>query len=136
MLGKRKGLFLLLDPNPYQFEKNGLGVEIEENDKQSFKVFIHTLAQHTAYGPGSYGMHALKKMTGTESFLQLPDAQKKCRVHNREKCQTDKFLEQVKRNCSCVPWSLVTERTREEVKFFKLIKFQFQPGAQLLWTRE
>ena len=79
MLGKRKGLFLLLDPNPYQFEKNGLGVEIEGNDKQSFKVFIHTLAQHTAYGPGAYGMHALKSLISTDNFLQLPDGEKKCR---------------------------------------------------------
>ena len=128
------GLLLLLDPKPYPLTPSDIGAQRKNQD--SFKVYIHTLAQHTAYGPGSYGMNALKKMTGTESFLQLPDSQKKCRVHNREKCQTDKFLEQVKRNCSCVPWPLVTECAREEVKFLKLIKFQFQPGAQHLWTRE
>ena len=92
MLGKRKGLFPLLDPNPYQIVKNGLGVEIEENDKQTFKVFLHTLAQHRAYGPGAYGMHALKSLISTDNFLQLPDGEKKCRVHNQEECQAGKYL--------------------------------------------
>ena len=118
MLGKRKGLFLLLDPNPYQIVKNGLGVEIEENDKQSFKVFIHTLAQHTAYGPGAYGMHALKKMISTDNFLQLPDGEKKCRVHNQEECRAEKFLDQVISNCSCVPWPLASGTTDKKVSLF------------------
>ena len=59
-----------------KLKKNGLGVEIEGNDKQSFKAFIHTLSQHTAYGPGAYGMHALKSLISTDNFLQLPDGEK------------------------------------------------------------
>ena len=112
----RDGLLLLLDPNPYPVTPSDN--RANRNKDKLFKVYIHTLAQHTAYGPGAYGMHALKRMTGTESFLQLPDGQKKCRVHNREKCQTGEFLDQVKLNCRCVPWPLVTERAKEEVKFF------------------
>ena len=36
--------------------------------EQSFKVFIHTLAPHTIFGPGSYGIRDFKKMTGTTNF--------------------------------------------------------------------
>ena len=110
--GKSNGLFLLLDPNPYQL--NVTDKNVEEN--LSFKVFINTLAQYTTFGPGSYGMSALKKMTGTKSFEQLPDHQKRCLVHNREECQTEKYLDQIKRKCECVPWALQTNQGKIQVK--------------------
>ena len=86
--GRTKGLFLLLDPNPYSQIPNA-GQTIEEG---SFKIFIHTLAQFSASGPGTYKLGSLKIMTGTESFEQLADNQKNCKVHNREDCQARKFL--------------------------------------------
>ena len=49
-LGKRSGLFLLLDPNPYPESTEGR-VKAARNDQESFKVYIRTLASHTAYGP-------------------------------------------------------------------------------------
>ena len=104
--GKAKGLFLLVDPSPYQIKSDEMSVKDERNRKQTFKVYIHTLAPFTAYGPGAFAMSTLKRMTGTTSFLGLPENQKKCTIHNREDCQTDKFFSQVKANCSCVPWSL------------------------------
>ena len=107
--GKSNGLFLLLDPNPYQ--TNPVGRK-ERHKHQLFKVYIHTLAQFTAFGPGAYSMSALKSMTGTEGFKQLPDEQKSCSVHNRQKCQSLKFLKQVKKSCSCVPWPLTSNRVQ------------------------
>ena len=104
---KENGLFLLMDSNPYALNS---GI-----NQQSFKVFIHTLAQYTAIGPGSYAMGTLKSMTGTEDFVRLPVDQKKCLVHNREKCQTDKFLDQTKSTCGCVPWPLRTDDSEEKV---------------------
>ena len=116
-MGKRHGLLLLLDPTPYKINSNERNVEAEVNARNSFKVYIHTLAQHAEYGPGAYAMYTLKSMTGTESFEQLPESQKKCQVHNREKCQTNDFLDQIKHNCSCVPWSLLNEDSKEKVVF-------------------
>ena len=112
--GKNKGLFLLVDSNPYQLRS-----ENEAIDRESFRVYIHTLAPHTAYGRGSYGMHTLKRMTGTTNFQELPDKQKKCRIHNREECQTKMLLSLLKANCSCVPWLLVTDNKKvfQELSF-------------------
>ena len=113
--GKTRGLFLLLDPSPYQIQDDG-----RSGDKQeAFKVYIHTLAPFTAYGPGAFAMSSLKSMTGTTSFRELPDKQKKCTVHNREECQTDKFFSHVENNCSCVPWRLaIADNIKAQVTLF------------------
>lgn len=114
--GKTNGLFILLDPNPYSFDAPETSREDSTTKHQSFKVFIHTLAQHTSIGPGSYGMTALKKMTHTKSFEHLPGHQKKCLVHNREECQTKTYLDQVENDCKCIPWALVTRQKRNQVR--------------------
>ena len=98
-LGKNHGLLLLLDPFPYQPMEGKM-------DGQSFKVYIHTVSQFTAHGPGTYSMTVLKKTTGTKKFLQLPDDRKKCSDHKREECQTQAYLDQIQRECKCVPWAL------------------------------
>ena len=117
--GKSKGLLLLLDPSPYQIEDDGRSVKDERNKQKTFKVYIHTLAPFTAYGPGAFAMSTLKRMTGTASFMELPENQKKCAIHNREECQTDKFFSQVKANCSCVPWSItINDNTKAQVNSF------------------
>ena len=108
-VGKTSGLFLLIDPNP--------NVVAPRSDQESFKVYIHTLTQHSLFGPGVYSMHILKKMTGTESFQQLPDNKKHCQVHNREQCQTENFLNRLKQNCDCVPWFVATERNNSQVSY-------------------
>ena len=110
------GLLLLLDPKPYPLTPSDIGAQRKKQD--SSKVYIHTLAQHTAYGPGSYGMHALKSLISTDNFLQLPDGEKKCRVHNQEECRAEKFLDQVISNCSCVPWPLASGTTDKKVSLF------------------
>ena len=111
--GKKNGLFLLLDPNPFPMKSNL--VKADRNSNEMFKVYIQTLAGHTAFGPGAYSMNTLKRMTGKPSFYQLPNCQKECQVHSREKCQTEMFLSQVKSNCSCVPWSLTTTNSNIKV---------------------
>ena len=114
-LGKRNGLFLLLDPNPYPVESTDGTVKAARNDQESFKVYIHTLVEHTSFTHGVYAMHTLKKMTGKPSFYQMQDTQKGCQVQSREKCQTEIFLSQVRKNCSCVPWALTTENSNIRV---------------------
>ena len=115
--GKSYGLRLLLDPNPYQ-----PNTADNKAGDQSFKVFIHTLAQYTTFGPGMYGMSDLKKMTGTKSFKQLPENQKKCRVHNREECQTLNYLDQVQKECKCIKWALQTD---EDKVMLLILRFPF-----------
>ena len=100
--GKDSGLLLLLDPNPYEIKSIYGNVKAKRNDEESFKVYIHTLSEHTAFGPGAYALHTLKRMAGTPRFYQLPDVQKECQIHSRESCQTEKFLNQVKDNCKCI----------------------------------
>ena len=112
---KSSGLLLLLDPYPYHLNHKYESGEGSRVGDQSFKVYVNTLAQFTAFGPGSYAMTLLKKMTGTSSFRQLPDHQKKCHVHNREECQTQKYLEQIQKVCKCMPWTFHKEQVTGKI---------------------
>ena len=117
--GKTRGLFLLLDPSPYQIQEDERSVDTEGNKHQTFKVYIHTLAPFTTYGPGAFAMSALKSMAGTKSFEELPNNQKKCAVHNREECQSEKLFSQIKANCSCVPrYPTMNDERKAQVTFF------------------
>ena len=119
--GAAKTLFLLLDqhPNPSNSVEIDNLAQKQYNDPSNFKIYIHTLAQYSGYGRGDYNLNSLKRITATESFKQLPDNQKHCQVHNREKCQTQKFLEHVQNNCRCTPWALMSEYSREMVCMLK-----------------
>ena len=68
-------------PKEAHYSSSERDVEVERKHQDSFKIYIHTLAQHSAFGPGTYGMHALKSMTGTTSFEELPESQTKRCVH-------------------------------------------------------
>ena len=105
--GKSNGLLLLLDPDPYHLNH-------KNNNTENFKLLIHTLAPYTTSEPGSYAMTTLKKMTGTKNFKQLPDHQRKCLVQKKEECQTQHFLNQVKKECKCTPWALQTDQVGRE----------------------
>ena len=107
--GKLYGLRLLLDSNPFQLSPANMN-----DEGKDFKIIIHTLAQFSTIGSGFYGMSALKKMTGTTSFKDLRDDKKKCRVHNREECQSQKYLEKVLEKCTCIPWPLQTNEVKEK----------------------
>ena len=104
--GKSHGLFLLLDPRPYQLNHTDENVAGANIGDQNFKVFVHTLAQYIHFGAGSFGMTSLKKMTGTENFKRLLDYQKKCLIDKREECRTQKYFQQVQNECKCIPWAL------------------------------
>ena len=115
--GKTNGLWVLIDPNPFKLNVSN---EMKPNDQtlqqEQFKVYVHTLAQYTAYGPGAYAMAALKRMKGTESFEQLPDSQKNCQVHNREECETKRFMDRIHTKCNCVPWTLDADASIKEAE--------------------
>ena len=132
--GKTNGLFLALDPSTFQGSSDDRNNGAENDKQQSFKVYIHTLSQYTAYGPGTYAMTALKRMSGTKSFVQLPDKQKECRVHNRGECQIQHFLEKIKKNCGCIPWALVSDKQAKKVGFN--IKQDCQPLKIVLSNRK
>ena len=111
--GIANGLFILVDPNPYHL--NTIEEKEAESRQDSFKIHIHTLAQYSALGHGSFGMTSLKRMTGTKSFEQLPEHQKKCVVHNREECQTQKYTEKIIKECKCIPWAFQIEQLIDKV---------------------
>ena len=113
--GKQNGLFLLLDPRPYSVNGSENNRGVSRTEQESFKVSVHTLAQYTTTGPGSYGMSDLKKIVTTKSFDQLPDHQKKCHTRNREECQTEKYFDAVKRECKCLPWALAAQNTNQVI---------------------
>ena len=112
--GKNLGLWVLLDPSPFRLNTSTKMRLIDQT--QDFKVYVHTLAQHTAFGSGEYAMSALKRMRGTNSFKQLPDSQKNCQVHNREECETKRFLDQVWSNCDCAPWDVMAYNISTKVR--------------------
>ena len=127
LLGARQNLVWDSDgPNSIEFE-----------DQSSAMVYIHTLAQYTAEGSGRHAMSSLKRMTGTASFEQLPDEQKKCHIHNREECHTQKYLDQVKSKCGCLPWALASKNSKNQVKTDQAEHiFPFLTGKSLLWSRD
>ena len=115
--GKTNGLFLLLDPNAYWLNvSDEMSLKYQMHASKPFKVFVHTLSQFRAHGPGTFAMSSLKKMKGTTNFKELPENQKRCRVHIREECQTKNFLDQVLRTCECVPWQLMGDTSLKEVE--------------------
>ena len=119
---------------PYHINKTEGTPHRSRRNDYSFKVFVHSLAQYSTFGPGSYGMNALKRMTGTKNFEQLPTKQKKCLVHNKEECQTQKYLDQVQRECKCIPWALGIGQGKYQVKA-RSIKELHTAGFHLLWPR-
>ena len=113
--GKRGGLVLLLDLDGHRndltlkestYLEDMLDLEVSEKFDRSAKIYLNTLSSFTAYKSGSYGMTALKKITGTESFLKQTDEDKKCRIETKEECEAKSFIEAVEQKCGCVPWAI------------------------------
>ena len=119
--GRGKGLLLVIDPmNPERKDKyitrisndhmiTTLNVEQTNTDTQGIKIFINTLEKFETFKFGSFAMQSLKKMTGTEGYLENKD--KDCSVETFEHCQARRYLEEVEKNCGCVPWSLAKINT-------------------------
>ena len=116
--GKGNGLLLVIDPvNPEQKDKyksprsndhmiTTLNIEETKTDTQGIKIYINTLEKFETFDFGSFAMQSLKKMTGTEAFLE--DKDKDCSVETFEHCQARRYLQEVTKHCGCVPWSLAT----------------------------
>ena len=133
-VGMDGGLMLLVDNN---FEKsitptyrsksenndlNYLNIQqIDSKSHMSAHVYIPTLAPFIASKPGTYPMFALKKMTGTESFLQMPDQVKQCHNELFEECQMKEALRRGQEECGCLPWaftSVVNEVSKQKKFYF------------------
>ena len=113
--GKRDGLVLVLDLDGHTndltleestYSEDILDLEVSHRSTRPVTIYLNTLSSFTAYRSGSYGMTALKKVTGTKSFLKQKDEDKKCRIGTKEECETQSYIENVKKKCGCVPWAL------------------------------
>ena len=115
---KNSGLMIILDQGGTLDDSQDIATPSLDNDfdsinlkisvshESSAKIYLNTLASFTDYREGSYAMNALKKMTGTTSFLLQTDEQKNCRIETYEDCQAKVFIAKVLKNCGCVPWAL------------------------------
>ena len=68
-------------------------------------------------------MSALKRMTGTESFLGLPIKEKNCQIESFEACNIKAYVEEVQARCACVPWALNNTLTLPDPTFCSPMAF-------------
>ena len=114
--GLNNGLTLLIDQGPSAILEEEVQIlggkssfmkfHSQELDQTSTKVYINTMARFTGYEAGTYNMYGLKKMTGTPSFLELPEDIKQCNIEPFEDCHARNYIEVVQKKCDCVPWAL------------------------------
>ena len=90
--------FLIENINSYNLKP-----AIKEMD--SVRMYLNTLSPFSAYSSGEYIMTVLKKTTGTENFLNLPDEERRCQLETFEQCQSKRYFEEVQKSCGCVPWA-------------------------------
>ena len=93
-----------------------LDLEASEDNDNSARIYLNTLSTFSDFRSGSYALSSLKKMTGTDGFLQQTDAQKKCRNEIFEKCQAQSYIDTVQKKCGCVPWALVSALPQKVLK--------------------
>ena len=117
------GLLMMVDPSRSRIEyeldtgvegkvgRNLLDLTPQGASEHSPRIVVNTLESISDFRAGSYGITALKKMIGTDSFLKLPDETKKCDIEPLEKCQARKYIEEVQAQCGCVPWALSSTLT-------------------------
>ena len=74
--------------------------------KSSARIYLNTLSSFSDYRAGSYAMSALKKMTGTDSFLKQTNKLNNCKLETIESCQEKSYLDKVQESCGCIPWAL------------------------------
>ena len=76
--------------------------DTESLQTKEAKVRIDTLSSFKGFGGGTYKMTAVKKMSVTEDFLNMPLENRKCKVEPYEVCRTRKLLQK----CNCVPFKV------------------------------
>ena len=114
--GKRNQLMFLLDHNEdrslqisseeekaadVRVSKGTMGFDEAVQSLQA-KVHVGTLSPYTHFGGGVYTMTAVKRMRAQDAFLEMPPAQRNCKVELYEDCRTRKLLGE----CNCVPWEM------------------------------
>ena len=92
----------------------------------SAKVHIGTLSPFTHFGGGIYPMTVVKNMRATDAFLEMPLAQRNCKVELYEDCRTRQLL----RECNCVPWEFPGYQVNQSKKprIGSLYIFSCRPG--------
>ena len=122
---KGSGLTIILDqgilsnsdkPNKVEEEEKenterSLDLRTTTFEDNSARIYLSTLSSFTDHRAGSYALTALKKITGTENFLKQPNAVKKCITGTYEECQATTYIENVLKQCGCVPWVLTSALT-------------------------
>ena len=74
--------------------------------EDSVSVYIASPHRVIARKQGRYMMTDLKNMTGTKSFLNLPDKVKGCQIDTQGECKRKKFRTLLLKKCGCLPWAL------------------------------
>ena len=85
----------------------------------SVTVYIATPHRFRAVKQGRYTMTALKKMTGTKSFLNMLDETKGCQIDSEGECKRMNLRQQFVAKCACLPFAL---RTEDEVSLDEFCK--------------
>ena len=98
--GRAMGLTLLLDRINLRSLKN------ENSVDHSFRIFLDTLDGFSDMNDGSYRMINVKKMVGTDSFMEMSDEDKDCQDETLQDCSARFFMEGIEQSCACVPWAL------------------------------
>ena len=111
--GKKKGIFFAVDLTKDRIyggkegkKSNRFLYPDSSIDENTFSVHINTLSRVSDTRPGLYVMTVMKKMTGTESFLALPDETKDCQLEPQDECKRRRYAEEAQKLCACVPWVL------------------------------
>ena len=121
--GKGNGLLLIIDstwPNqPNQenvkvaknidLEITTLNLEETSKNSQAPKIYMNTLERFQTFQTGSFALSSLKKMTGSDNYLSSED--KDCSVETFEDCQARRYLEELEKQCGCVPWPFARGNT-------------------------
>jgi hypothetical protein len=135
--GVNSDLLLIIDPgNANMYADKDDAKHVKDNQAQTYspkqltdqgtsaKIYLNTLSSFTAYTSGRYTMSVLKKMTGTENFLALPDTTKNCQIELLEECQVTRYIEEMLNKCSCVPWAFKNALTKKVMtRYSTLLKF-------------
>ena len=135
--GKGKGMLLVLDPTSISYNDDDDYQEDSAitNESHLARIYLHTMTTFSSSKNGSYALSVLKKITGTASFLQMPE--KGCQVESYEECNTRKYLDRVAEVCSCVPWTLSS--ASGQVCLFiveaKVVHFYVNPPRESLSAR-
>ena len=88
----------------YKYDTLSMGGE--SNELLNPKIYLNTLTRFKEYKTGVFKLSSLKKISGTGSFMDLPDDIRMCESDTYENCRTKRYHEEVLKQCGCLPWFL------------------------------